>query len=53
MTFRSLLYTTSRVLGDLHAVEHHRVPQRIARRIVYKHAFRTAGWLCRLLKVAR
>jgi hypothetical protein len=50
---RNVLYKTARLLGDLHAVEHHRVPQRLVRRVVYKHAFKAAGWLCRLLGVGR
>lgn len=50
---RRTIYKVSRILNDLHAIEHGRFPQRIVRRIVYKHAFRTASWLCRLLGVAR
>lgn len=50
---RRQLYKAASLLGDLHAVEHNRVPQRLVRRVVYRHAFRAAGWLCRVLGVAR
>lgn len=30
-----------------------RLPQRLVRRTVYRHAFRAAGFVSRLLKVAR
>lgn len=50
---RRILYKTGRLLGDLHALETGRVPQRVARRIIYRHAFRAAGWLSRLLGVGR
>jgi len=50
---RRTLYKTARLLGDLHAIEHNRVPQRLARRIIYRHAFRAAGWLSRVLGVGR
>ena len=53
MRLRRLLYRTSSVLGDLHAVERGRIPQRLVRKIVYRHAFRLAGTLCRLLKVSK
>ena len=51
MTLSSLrrsLYTGARLLGDLHAVESGRVPQRIVRRAVYRHGSRFAAWVCRL-----
>lgn len=47
------LYHAARILGDIHAVETGRVPQRIVRRIVYRKAFHLADWLCKLLKVSR
>ncbi len=53
MTFRSALYKSAKLLGDLHAVEHHRVPQRLVRKIIYRHAFRLAGAVCRLVGVSR
>ena len=46
---RSLLYKTARVLGDLHALETGRLPQRLVRRKIYKHSFRLANFICRLL----
>jgi len=48
---RRLLYTAARLLGDLHAVERGRVPQRIVRRVVYKHAAKAAGRICRMIGV--
>lgn len=53
MKIRGTLYRSARLLGDLHALEHGRVPQRIVRRVVYKHAFKLATAACRLLGVAR
>lgn len=50
---RRTLYRVARILANLHAVETGRVPQRLARRVIYKHAFRAAGWLSRLLRVGR
>ncbi len=47
---RSLLYRAAQLLGDLHAIERGRVPQRIVRRIVYRHANRAARWLTKWLK---
>ena len=46
---RRTLYRTARLLGDLHAIETGRVPQRLLRRFVYRHAFTAASRLCRLL----
>jgi hypothetical protein len=51
MTIRSALYRTARRLNDLHALEHGRVPQRLVRRVVYKHSFSLARFICRLLGV--
>jgi hypothetical protein len=51
VTLRSTLYWTARRLGDLHALEHGRVPQRIIRKTVFRHSFRLASWVCRLLGV--
>lgn len=50
---RRLLYRAARLLGDLHAVETGRPVQRLVRRAVYRHSFRTASWLCRLIGVSR
>lgn len=46
-------YRAARLLGDLHAAERGRLPQRLVRKVVYRHAFRAASWLCRLIGVAR
>jgi hypothetical protein len=46
---RRTLYRAARLLGDLHALETGRMPQRIVRRTVYRHTSRLAAWLCRLL----
>ena len=51
MKIRSNLYRAARVLGDLHALEQGRLPQRLIRRQVYKHSFALASWLCRLLRL--
>ncbi len=48
---RSALYRAARLLGDLHAVERGRVPQRLVRRVVYRHSFRLARFVCRMLGV--
>lgn len=53
MTLRQSLYRGARILGDLHAIEHGRVPQRMVRRVVYRHTSRLASAICRLLGVAR
>jgi hypothetical protein len=53
MKLRNASYRLARRLGDLHALEVGRYPQRIFRKTVYKHAARSAGWLCRLLGVGR
>ncbi len=50
---RNKLYKAARLLGDLRAIKRGRVPQRIVRRIIYRHAFRAAGWLSRMLEVGR
>ena len=44
---RHSLYRFARLLGDLHAVEAGRVPQRLIRRQIYKRASKAAGWLSR------
>lgn len=49
---RHHLYKAARLLGDLHAAERGRLPQRIIRRHVYRHAFRMASFACRMLGVA-
>ncbi len=50
---RSTLYRAARLLGDFNAVRRGRVPQRLARRFVYRRTSRLASWLCRILGVAR
>lgn len=50
---RRILYHIAHVLGDLHAIEHGRVPQRLVRRVIYRHAFHAAGWLSRAIGVGR
>jgi hypothetical protein len=53
MRLRRTLYRSASLLGDLHAIERGRLPQRIVRKVIYKHAFKAAGWLSRLLGVGR
>jgi hypothetical protein len=53
MRIRSALYRSARLLGDLHAIERGRFPQRIVRRSIYRHSFHLASFLCRLLGVSR
>lgn len=53
MNLRSLLYTSARALGDLHAIKKGKVPQRVIRRVVYRHSSRVANWVCRKLGVSR
>lgn len=46
MSLRSTLYKLARVLGDINAAEHGRLPQRMVRKFVYRH---TLGHTARLL----
>lgn len=39
--------------NDLKALIKGRPMQRVARRAIYRHAFRAAGWLSRLIGVGR
>jgi hypothetical protein len=47
MKVRSLLYLAARLLGDVSAIQHHRLPKRIARRIVGHETGRLIGALFR------
>lgn len=47
MTFRSLLYSMARLLGDYEAVKHRRVGKRVARRIAGKATGRMLSRLYR------
>jgi hypothetical protein len=46
-------YKLLRYRNDLKAVVKGRIPQRLARRLIYGRAFSFAGWLSRLLGVSR
>jgi hypothetical protein len=47
MTLRKTLYRSASLLGDLHAAEKGRLPQRLVRKVVYRHAFSFTRWLLR------
>lgn len=47
------LYKMLRYRNDLKATLKGRLPQRIVRRAIYRHAFRAAGWVSRVIGVGR
>lgn len=49
MTVRSFLYRAARLAGDANAIAKGRLPQRIARRGIYRYANKGAGRLSRKL----
>jgi hypothetical protein len=48
-----ILYHLLSRRNDLKALLKGRLPQRLVRRTIYKHAFRAAGFMSRLLRVSR
>ncbi len=50
---RRALYKAARLLGDHHAIETGRYPQRVVRRMVYRHTSKLARFITKLIGVAR